>query len=95
MKRLAGCLDRGLHVARDALQPVSQDVKDLRSVDDTLRPRDEATREEREAQFVSLQEEWQSSADPVYQHVAKRMGRFQPGVFAGGEAADFPEDTVD
>jgi hypothetical protein len=95
LKRLAGCIDRGLNVARDALPQVSQYVKDLRSVDDTLRPSDEATREEREAQFISLQEEWQSSADPVYQHFAKRMGSFQPGLFAGGEAADFPEDNLD
>ena len=95
MNRLAGCIDRGLHVARDALKPVSQYVKDLQSVDDTLRPSDEATRKEREAQFVSLQEEWQSSADPVYQHFAKMMGSFQPGLFVGGEAADFPEDNLD
>ena len=95
MNRLAGCIDRGLHVARDALKPVSQYVKDLQSVDDTLRPSDEATRKEREAQFVSLQEAWQSRVDPVYQHFAKMMGSFQPGVFVGGEAADFPEDNVD
>ena len=95
MKHLAGCIDRGLNVARDALKQVSQYVKDLQSVDDTLRPSDEATRKEREAQFVSLQEEWQSSADPVYQHFAKMMGSFQPGLFVGGEAADFPEDNLD
>ena len=95
MKRLAGCIDRGLNVARDALKQVSQYVKDLQSVDDTLRPSDEATRKEREAQFVSLQEEWQSSADPVYQHFAKMMSSFEPGVFVGGEAADFPADNLD
>jgi hypothetical protein len=88
-------MDRGLHVARDALKHGSQDVKDRRSVEDTLRPSDEAPRQEREAQVVSLQEEWQASADPVYQHGAKRMGRFQPGVLVGGEAADVPEDQVD
>jgi len=95
LKRRAGCLDRGLHVARDALKQVSQYVKDLQSVDDTLRPSDEATRQEREAQFVSLQEEWQSRVDPVYLHFAKMMGSFQPGVFVGGEAADLPEDNLD
>ena len=60
-----------------------------------LRPSDEATGEEREAQFISLQQEWQSSADPVHQHFAKMMSSFEPGLFVGGEAADFPADNLD
>ena len=54
MTRLAGCIDRGLDVARDALTQVGQYVKDLQAVESTLRPSDEATGEEREAQFVLL-----------------------------------------
>ena len=95
MKRLAGCIDRGLDVARDALKQVGQYVKDLQAVDRTLRPSDEATGEERELQFVSLQEAWQSSADPVHQQFAQVMSSFQPGLFVGGETADFPEDNLD
>jgi hypothetical protein len=95
VKRLAGCIDRGLDVARDALKQVGQYVKDLQAVERTLRPSDEATGEERELQFVSLQEAWQSSADPVHQQFAQVMSSFQPGLFVGGEAADFPEDNLD
>ena len=69
--------------------------KDLQAVDDTLRPSDAATGEEREAQFISLQQAWQSSTDPVHQHFAKMMSSFEPGLFVGGEAADFPADNLD
>ena len=58
MKRLAGCMDRGLEVVRAALRQVGQYVKDLQAVESTLRPSDEATEEEREA--------WQASADPMH-----------------------------
>ena len=95
MPRLAGCIDRGLDSAREALKQVGHYVKDLRAVDQTLRSSDEATGEEREAQFVALREAWQSSADPIEQHFAKIMSRFEPGVFGGGAAADFPADHVD
>jgi hypothetical protein len=95
VKRLAGCIDRGLDVVRTTLRQVGQYVKDLQAVERTLRPSDEATGEERELQFVSLQEAWQSSADPVHQQFAQVMSSFQPGLFVGGEAADFPEDNLD
>jgi hypothetical protein len=95
LKRLAGCIDRGLDVVREALQQVSQYVKDLHAVDGILRPSDETTGQEREAQFVSLREEWQASADPIHQQFAQVMSSFQPGVFVGGAAAELPVDNVD
>ena len=95
LKRLAGCLDRGLDVVREALQHVSQDVKDLHAVDGLLRPSDETPGQEREAQCVSLREEWQASADPMHQPCAQVMSRVQPGVFVGGAAAELPVDNVD
>ena len=95
MKRLAACIDRGLAVAREALQQVRQYSQDLRAVDSTLRPSDEATEEERQAQFVTLWQAWEASTDPVQQQFAKVMSSFAPGLFVGGEAADFPEDNLD
>ena len=64
MKRLAGCIDRGMEGAREALTQVGHYVQDLRAVDGLLKPSDEATGEEREAQFVSLWQEWEASVDP-------------------------------
>ena len=95
MTRLAGCIDRGLDVAREPLTQVRAYVRDLQAVDSTLRPNNEVTGREREVRFRLLQEAWQSSADPVYQHFAKMLSSFEPGVFVGGEAADFPADNVD
>ena len=95
MKRLAGCIDRGMKVAREALTQVGHYVQDLRAVDGLLKPSDEATGEEREGQFVSLRQEWEASVDPMHQQFAKVMSRFEPGLFVGGEGADFPADNVD
>jgi hypothetical protein len=88
-------MDRGLAVARDALAHVGLYAQALQAVDGTLRPSATATSAEREAQFISLQQEWQSSADPVEQHFAKMMSGFEPGLFVGGETAEFPADNVD
>ena len=95
MKRLAGCIDRGLAVAREALTQVGAYVQDLRAVDGILKPSDEATGEEREAQFVSLWQEWAASVDPIHQQFAKVMSSFAPGLFVGGEGADWLADNLD
>lgn len=95
MKRLAGCIDRGLEVAREALTQVGHYVQDLRAVDGLLRPSDEATGEEREAQVVSLWQEWKAGVDPMHQQFAKVMSSFEPGLFVGGEGADLPADNLD
>jgi hypothetical protein len=95
LKRLAGGIDRGLEVAREALTHVGHYVQDLRAVDGLLRPSDEATGEEREAQFVSLWQEWKAGVDPIRQQFAKVMSSFEPGLFVGGEGADLPADNLD
>ena len=95
MKRLAGCIDRGLEGAREALTHVGHYVQDLRAVDALLKPSDAATGAEREAQCVALGQEWEASVDPMHQQFAKLMRSFAPGLFVGGEEADFPADNVD
>ena len=88
-------MDRGLDGSRDALEHVGQHAQELQAVDATLRPSDVVTTEERREQFLAWQEAWQSSLAPVHQHFAKIMSSFEPGVFVGGEAADFPTDNLD
>ena len=95
MKRLAGCIDRGLEGARETLTQVAHYVQELRTVEGILKPNDEATGEEREAQFVSLWQEWEASVDPIHQQVAKVMSSCEPGLFVGREGADFPADNLD
>ena len=84
MTRLASCIDRGLDVVRASLTQVQAYVQDLQAVDRTVRPHDETTGEEREAQFILRRQEWKSSADPMHQHFAKMMSSFEPGVVCRG-----------
>ena len=93
LKRLAGCSDRGRAVARDAVAHVGLYAQDLQAVEGILRPSATATRAEREARCLSLQQEWESSADPVAPHFATRMSGFEPGVFVGDEMAELPVDN--
>jgi hypothetical protein len=95
LTRLASCIDRGLDVVRASLTQVQAYVQDLQAVERTLRPSDETTGEEREVQFILRRQEWGSSADPTHQHFAKMMSSFEPGLFVGGESADFPADNLD
>jgi len=95
LTRLASCMDRGLDVVRETLTKVKTYVQDLQAVDRTLRPNDETTGEEREAQCILRRQAWESSADPMHRHFAKMMRSFEPGLFVGGESADFPADNVD
>jgi hypothetical protein len=87
-------MDRGLKVARDALTQVGLYAQALQAVDDTLRPSTMATGDERAARCIALQQVWQSNTDPVHQHFATMRSSFAPGLFVGGEAADFPADNV-
>ena len=88
-------MDRGLAVSRDALVHVGLSTQAWLAVEGILRPSATATMEEREARFISLQQEWESSAAPVEQHCAKMRSGFEPGWFVGGETAEFPADNVD
>ncbi len=88
-------MDRGLDVVRETLTKVKAYVQDLQAVDRTLRPNDDTTGEEREAQCILRRQEWASSADPMHRHGATMMRSFEPGLFVGGESADFPADNVD
>ncbi len=67
----------------------------LQAVESLLRPSATATRAECEARCIALQQTWESSVDPVAQHVATMMSGFAPGWFVGGEMAEFPADNVD
>lgn len=49
----------------------------------------------REARFTVLHEKLQASDDFVRQQMAKVLASFQPGLFAGGDAADLPQDNLD
>ena len=88
-------MDRGRDGARDALAHVGLYAQALQAVESPLRPSATATSAEREAQCSALQQEWQSSADPVEPHFAKMRSGVELGVLVGGETAAFPADNLD
>jgi len=95
LTRLAIGIDHGLDVVQASLTHGKAYVQDLQAVDRPLRPNDETTGEEREAQCILRRQEWESSTDPMHQHVATMRRSFEPGLLVGGESADFPADNVD
>lgn len=94
LKRLAGCITRGLEAVAADLPVIERHVEVVRSIAATLDPvhGDCASRE---GQFTLLRDQLQTSPDPVRQQMAKVLRSFQPGLFAGGDAADLPPDNLD
>jgi hypothetical protein len=91
---LAGCIDRGLSHIEDALSQVRNYVDEVRAVAATLDP-SRGGSAQRETQFTVLRERLQGSQDPIHAQMAGVMTSFQPGLFAGGEVLDLPQDNLD
>ena len=91
---MADCIDRGLETVAADLPVIQGHVEVVRSIAETLDPQhgDGAARE---ARFNVLREQLQTSSDTVQQQMAKVLASFQPGLFAGGDAADLPPDNLD
>ena len=94
MKRLAGCIDRGLETVAAELPVIQGHVEVVRSIAETLDPQ-HGDCVSREARFTVLRDQLQASSDTVRQQMAKVLTSFQPGLFAGGDAADMPQDNLD
>jgi len=94
LKRLAGCIDRGLETVAVELPVIQGHVEVIRSIAETLDPQ-HGDCVSREARFTVLRDQLQNSSDTVRQQMAKVLTSFQPGLFAGGDAADMPQDNLD
>ena len=81
-------------MSQETFEEVQAYVDQLRCVNAILDP--SAGRcDERQTQFNVLRDRFKRQEDPVYQHFAKVMGSFQPGLFAGGDEVDLPRDNLD
>jgi hypothetical protein len=80
-------------VAAD-LSVIQGHVEVVRSIADTLDP-SQGDCASREVRFTVLREQLRGSADVVCQQMAKVLTSFQPGLFAGGDAANLPQDNLD
>jgi hypothetical protein len=76
------------------LPAIQGHVEVVRSIAATLDP-DQGDCASRGTRFTVLREQLQASTDSVHQQMAKVLASFQPGLFAGGDAADLPQDNLD
>jgi hypothetical protein len=94
LKRLAGCIDRGLAAVTPRLQAVQDEVLLVKEIAHTLDPA-HGDCASRETQFSALRNQLQTSSDERQRQMAKMMGSFQLGLFAGGDAVELPSDNLD
>lgn len=94
MRRLAGCIDRGLTAVADEQKVISEQVKEVARVQATL-DRESGTSPQRQDRFESLQGELAGSSDCVRQQMAVVMVSFLAGLFVGGEDPQLPQDNLE
>jgi hypothetical protein len=94
LKRLAGCIDRGLAAVAAPLQAVRGQVLVVQAIADTLDPA-QGDCASREMRFNVLRDQLQSSPDEPQRQIAKLMRSFQAGLFDGGDAVELPRDNLD
>jgi hypothetical protein len=77
-----------------SLERVRVQVQGVEAVAAALDPRSGPC-QERQQRFEALRVSLAAEADPVSQHLARVMGSFAPGLFAGGDDLDLPADNLD
>ena len=75
-------------------EEIRQQTQDVARVEATLHF-SPANVTERHAQFVALRDEFQNRDDSISQHLARVMASFAPGLFAGKDLGDLPQDNLD
>ena len=94
LKRLAGYIDRGLTAVAEELAEVRQQAERVAEVNACL---SEATPScaQRQAAFEELRQRLQTEAQSFTEHLAELMGRWQAGLFAGGDDLELPGDNLE
>lgn len=73
---------------------IRRQVQDVRAVEATLDPKNGSS-EERRSKFDQTRRQFLRNVNPFRRHVARVMKSFAPGLFAGGDLLDFPQDNLD
>jgi hypothetical protein len=94
LRRLGGCIDRGLQAVAAEQVQIREQVKEVQRIAATLDPKrgDSATRQKR---FRRLRKRLKGSGDPVRVQMAVVMAAFLVGLFAGGDLEGLPVDNLD
>jgi hypothetical protein len=78
-----------------AQEAIRIQVEDIKQVAQTLDPATGKVKQ-RQAAFAALQQQFAGNTqDEHHQHLGKVMASFEPGLFVGGNRADFPQDNLD
>jgi hypothetical protein len=92
---LSACITQGLSCVAANQEAIRCQVEDIKRVAETLDPVTGRAKK-RQAAFAALQQQFAAdSQDEHHQHLGKVMASFEPGLFVGGNAADFPQDNLD
>lgn len=94
LRRLAGCIDRGMAVVTDDLARIPGYVEDMRAIQATLDPKGGSIRT-RQLRFARLMARLAADPDEIRTQMAGTMERFRPGLFAGGAKLDNLRDNMD
>jgi hypothetical protein len=94
LRRLSGCIQRGLSIYNQNKATIDGYVKDINRVFETLQS-ENGTIAERQAQFRQLTAQFAASADAVSTHMSAIMQSFEAGLFVGSDDLDIPGDNLD
>jgi len=91
---LAACIDKGLDLVKPYQEAVRRHVETIREVAATLDPTAEQSAT-RQSDFDAILSRLEGGVDPVHEHMARLMGSFRAGLFAGGDDLAPVQDNLD
>lgn len=94
MRRLAGCIDRGLQAVRCEQEQIQEHAWEVQRVAATLDP-STGSAAQREARFGRLRRRLRRSGDPVRMQMAAVLAAWVVGLFAAAGVAEDIQDNLD
>jgi hypothetical protein len=94
LKRLAGCIERGLEEVKAEQEQVKEQVKEIERVAKTL-DAESGTRQQRKEKYQELQEEYQQKGGEFYERLVKVMLAWAMGLFQEVELKQGEKTPVD
>ena len=94
MRKLQGCIDRGLQAVASEQEQIKEHVQEVKRVEATLDP-SKGSVKQRKKRFQRLRRRLQRSGDPARGKMAAVMVAFMAGLFCGPEAAAEIKDNLE
>ena len=94
MRKLKGCIDRGLQAVAAEQEQIKEHVKEVKRISATLDP-SKGSSKQRKKRFQRLRRRLKRSGDAERMQMAVVMAAFMVGLFAGPEVAQDVQDNLD